>query len=220
MKIDIDKLIECKFPLEAYLVCWCLYNEDVNFIYKYISNVSNVSDNIYNYLLFNKYIEYSGNTIPILNTEKGTSSNGFIGGVDIKKILLTDKFAKEFMGIIINKNLNFDECFQQLREYYPIKAGNSERRLQGNIDKCKKLYQFTIMKNGKIDEQLHNIILQCINFEINLRTKNRSLEYFQALATWLSKKTWELYKEEVQVLVKEIGWVDKNRSDELKEDRL
>ncbi len=197
VKIDIDKLIECDLSFDEYFLLLYLYNEDMDSIFKYF-----VGDNKLDLLTFRKLVV------------NGWIEDSLTFNDELGNLKLTDKFAKEFMGIIINKNLNFDECFQQLREYYPIKAGNSERRLQGNIDKCKKLYQFTIMKNGKIDEQLHNIILQCINFEINLRTKNRSLEYFQLLATWLGQRTWELYKEDVQVLVKEIGWVDKNRSDE------
>jgi len=203
MQVNIDKLLKLKIPLEAYFILWCIYNEEVDALANYINNNKSIPINIYELLSNDNWLIFTGETNDLNNVE------------------LTDKFAKEFLGIInYNGTLTFDDAFQQLRDHFPIKAGNSERRLQGNPEKCKNLYKSIIIKNGRIDEALHSLILQCVNYEINLRTKAKSLEYFKLMTTWLNQREWELYKLEVEEIIRKDGFIDKNGSDELREDRL
>ena len=206
MEVNIEKLIKHCLSLEGYFILFSLYNEEETLLENYVKKVNKIPSHIFNKLVEDGWLLYSGDIVK--------------PSYDLTNIELTNRFSKDILCVIENKNLTFDQCFQQLREHFPIKAGNSGRRLQGDLARCTNLYKTTIVKNGRIDEELHSVILQCINFEINLRTKNRSSEYFQLLATWLSQKTWELYKEDVENLIKKNGFVDKNGSDELKEDRL
>ncbi len=195
MEVNIEKLLKHCLSLEGYFICYSLYNEQETLLENYVRKVNKIPSHIFNKLVTDGWLLYSGNTIkPDYNLDN---------------IELTNRFSKDILCVIENKNLTFDECFQQLREHFPIKAGNSERRLHGDLTRCKNLYKTTIIKNGRINEELHSVILQCINFEINLKTKNRSLDYFQLLATWLSQKTWELYKSDVEELIKRNGFVDK-----------
>ena len=197
MEVNLEKLISLSLSLEGFLVLYCLYNEEEANLLKYIVKVNKIPSLIFNKLVSDGWLIYSGDMVkPDYN---------------LNNIELTDRFSKEIMEIQPNKvSLSFDECFQQLREHYPIKAGNSERRLHGDLTRCKNLYKTTIVKNGKINEELHSVILQCINFEVNLKTKSRSLDYFQLLATWLSQRTWELYIKDVEELIRKNGFVDKN----------
>lgn len=198
MEINIDKLIKAKLPLEAYIILSCIYNEEQDKLYNYINNVSKTPLNTFEFLIKEKYI--------ISNGIKSVTNIL----IEIENCELTDKFPKEFLGITKSKGtLIFDEAFQQLRDHFPIKAGCSERRLQGNIEKCKNLYRIIIVKNGKLNDELHSVILQCINYEINLRTKARSLEYFKLMTTWLNQREWELYIDEVESIIKKEGFVDK-----------
>ncbi len=196
MEVNLEKLIKYSLNIEGFLVLYCIYNEKEVELVKYITKINKIPLLVFNNLVKDGWLLYSGDKVKL--------------DYNLTNIELTDRFSKEIMGIQPNKaSLTFDECFQQLREHFPIKAGNSDRRLHGDLARCKNLYKTTIVKNGRINEELHSVILQCINFEINLRTKNRSLEYFQLLATWLSQRTWELYKSDVEELIRKNGFVDK-----------
>jgi len=198
MEVNIERLIKFSLSIEGYFICYCLYNEKEDELLRYITKVNKIPSNVFDQLIGGEWITYSGKD----------------GKYTVDNIELTERFSRDILMIIPHKNMSFDECFQQLREHYPIIAGNSGRRLHGDLARCINLYKTTIVKNGRINDELHSVILQCVNFEINLRTKNKSLDYFQLLATWLSQKTWELYKDDVENLIKKNGFVDKNRDND------
>ena len=50
--------------------------------------------------------------------------------ISVEDLKITDKFSREVLKIPNVKNITFDDAFNQLRDTFPIKAGNSERRLQ------------------------------------------------------------------------------------------
>lgn len=184
-------------PLYSYFICICLYNEEQDILVSYINQVDKIFTKDFLFLIDNGYIE----DVPDNNSIK------------IEDLILTSKFKSDVLGIADVKNITFDVAFEQLREHYPIKAGNTERRLHGDINRCKVLYKNAITKNGRIDEELHSVILQCINYEIMIRSKSRSLDYFQLLATWLQQQTYNLYIKDVNDLIKNKGFVDKPNFD-------
>lgn len=193
MKEVIERCLLHKIDLYAYMVLHLLYNEEPEKIVQYCINVDKISTRSFLWLIDNNYLE----------EVKDRKS------IEINDLILTDKFSSEILKITNTRNITFDVAFEQLREHFPTKAGNSERRLQGNIDKCKNLYKNIIIKNEKIDEELHSVILQCINYEIKIRTKGRNLDYFQLLETWIRQKTWQLYYDDVIEIIKKRGSVDK-----------
>lgn len=184
-------------PIYSYFICICLYNEEQDILVSYINQVDKIYTKDFLFLIDNGYIEDVPDNISI----------------KIEDLILTSKFKSDVLGIADVKNITFDVAFEQLREHYPIKAGNTERRLHGDINRCKALYKNAITKNGRIDEELHSVILQCINYEIMIRSKSRSLDYFQLLATWLQQQTYNLYIKDVNDLIKNKGFVDKPNFD-------
>lgn len=194
MNIDVDKLIEFKLPLDAWLILICLHNEEQDILKNYVTNVNKIPTKIFKDLINEGWLKTSA------KDDTFTLDN----------ISITDKFGKEILGISNVSGVTFAEAFEQLRDHYPSQAGKSERRLKGNVARCKTLYQNIITKNGVIDEELHSMILQCINYEIKIRTKNRSLDYFQMLATWLQQRTWEVYLKDVEEEIKKNGSVSKD----------
>lgn len=193
MKEIIDKCLLHRINLYSYFILYCLYYEEEELLTQYCLKIDRIDTNNFTSLIKEGYLEK-------VKDEKV---------ITLEDLVLTDKFKTEVLKVSDTKNITFDQAFEQLREHYPSKAGNSERRLQGDVERCKRLYQNIIVKNGKMDESLHSVILQCINFEINLRTKNRSLEYFQMLATWLQQKTYTLYIDDVERIIKNKGTVEK-----------
>lgn len=193
MKEIIDKCLLHKINLYSYFILHCLYNEEHDVLVNYCINVDKINTKDFIWLIDNGYLE----------EVKDRKS------IAIDDLVLTDKFKTEVLKIVNTKGVTFDEAFEQLREHFPTKAGNSERRLQGDVPKCRALYQRTIVKNGKVDEELHSVILQCINYEINVKTKSRSLEYFKLLETWLRKEEWRLYYDDVIEVIKKNGAINK-----------
>ncbi len=200
----IERCIFSGINLYGYFILNSLYNEEGDKIIRYCTSVDKILTKDFLWLVDGGYLEPLKNRDVIL----------------IEDLILTDKFSSEILKITNTRGITFDVAFEQLRDYYPSKAGNSERRLQSGIDKCKVYYKNIIVKNGRLDEELHSVILQCINYEIKIRTKARSLEYFKLLTTWLNQKEYEVYYDEVIELIKKEGSVDPSSNDELSEDRL
>ena len=188
----IKRCINHKVPFVSYMILHLLYNEEQDVLVNYCINVSKIETKEFLWLIDNKYLEEVKNRDLII----------------VEDLVLTDKFSSEILKITNTKNITFDVAFDQLRNHFPSKAGNSERRLQGDPPRCKRLYQNIIMKNDKIDVELHSMILQCINYEINVKTKSRSLEYFKLLTTWLQQKEYELYIKDVEEVIKKNGSVN------------
>ncbi len=190
----IERCIKYRINLYQYFILNSLYNEEGYKIVDYCINVDKIPTKDFLYLIDNGYLEEVKDRKLI----------------EINDLILTDKFASEILKIANTKNITFDVAFNQLREHFPTKAGYSERRLQGEVERCKRLYKSTIVKNGKLDEELHSVILQCINYEVRVKTKSRSMEYFKLLATWLSKEEWRLYYDDVVEIIKKEGSVGGN----------
>lgn len=111
---------------------------------------------------------------------------------------ITDKCKKIFSNNlqIQEENSNFVEYLNELYNTYP-KVING-RRLIVEKDTCKKLYKSIINPKGDIiDVELHNLILKCIKYEIEERTKSGNLAYIWQLPRYLRHKNWEVYMEEV-----------------------
>lgn len=187
----IEKCINHGINLYSFLILHCLYNDEQELLVNYVKGVDRIETKNFLWLIDNGYLEEVKNRSLI----------------EINDLILTDKFASEILKMANTRGVTFEQAFDQLRDHFPVKAGNSERRLQGDLERCKRLYKTTIVKNGKLDEELHSVILQCINYEIQMKTKSRSLEYFKLLATWLSKEEWRLYYDDVIEIIKKNGSV-------------
>lgn len=196
MKEVVERCLSHKIDLYAYMVLYLLYNEESEKIVEYCISVDKINTKSFLWLIDNGYLEEVKNRKLI----------------EISDLILTDKFSSEILKITNTKNITFKQAFEQLRDHYPTKAGNSERRLQGQVDKCKVYYKNIIVKNGILDEELHSVILQCINYEIKMKTKSRSLEYFKLLTSWLNQREYELYYDDVIDIIKKNGAVDKGNS--------
>jgi hypothetical protein len=194
MEVNIDKLISSKLSLEGYFILWCLYNEESGKLTGYCNaSEYKIPTRVFEQLVKDEYIEFKG--------EKDFT---------LDNMVLTDKFKTDVLGLKDLKATSFDVAFQQLREHYPTVTPNG-RRLHQDVERCKKLYKNVICPLGKVDEELHSMILQCINFILNQKRKDRSLDYLQMLPTFLSQKNWESVMSDVDALIKKNGFVEKKR---------
>lgn len=194
MEVNIERLIEGKMNLEGYFVCWALYNNEENLLERYCKAITNkIPTSIFKTLVNDGYLIFNGEgeTFTLTNIE------------------LTDKFKLEILKLKDAPiGISFDQAFEQLREHYPTKRPNGSR-LHQNLERCRKLYEKAVVGPlGRVDEELHATILQCVNFTVNEKMKTRSLDYLQLLPTYLEQKNWEPVMEDVVNLIKKEGYVE------------
>lgn len=195
MEVNIEKLIELKLSLEGYFVLWSLYNEQGACLSRYCkSSIHKIPTRVFEQLVDEKYIDFKGDK-----------------DFTLDNMTLTDRFKLEVLGLKDLKATSFDVAFQQLRECYPTRTP-SDRRLHQDVDRCKRLYKNIICPLGVVDEELHSVILQCINYIVNQATKAKKLDYLQMLPTFLSQKNWETVKDDVEALILKNGFVDKKKN--------
>ncbi len=192
MEVNVEKLIELKLDISGYFILWCLYNDEGSLLERYCrSSEYKIPTKVFENLVKEKYIEFKGDK-----------------DFTLDNMILTDKFKLEVLGLKDLQATTFDIAFQQLREHYPTKTPNG-RRLHQDVERCKRLYRSIICPVNKIvDEELHSIILQCVNFIINQKKKTKSEEYYQLLSTFLQQRNWESVKEDVEELIKKNGFVE------------
>lgn len=194
MEVNINKLIGLKIPVEGFMIMHLLYNEEKEILLSYTKNVKQIPIQVFLDLVNRGYL-----------TNSSKDNN-----ITIDDIELTDKYKFEVLKVPNVAGLSFQQAFDQLREYYPSKVGDpggGVRRLQSDIERCKKLYKLAVLVNGEVDEEIHGFILQCIRFEVEERKKGRNLQYMQMLPTYLSKKSWELVSDDVKNLLSKKGTV-------------
>lgn len=209
MEVDINRLIGLGLTIQEYMILYLLYNDNKDILDSYMNNIEYITMNTLQSLADRGYLTY------------------FEAGIDRDRLdyfELTDKFKTEVLKIPkVNNNISFEEAFEQLREHFPTKVtspNGAVRRLQSDIDRCKKLYKKTIVfSDGTIDLESHKFILQCIDFEVNERRKGKNEAYWQLLPTYLNQRGWELVEDDVEKLLKDKGTII-NTSEDYIEDRL
>jgi len=200
MEVDINRLIGLGLTIQEYMILYLMYNDNQDVLDSYSNNVENLVEN---------------NNIYVNLHMKGYLDN---------YCHLTDKFKHEVLKVPkVDNNITFEEAFEQLREHYPTKVigpNRGVRRLQSDIDRCKKLYKKIIIDNyGDIDIKKHQFILQCIDFEVIERKRGKNEAYWQLLPTYLNQRGWELVEEDVKKLIEKNGTII-NTSEDYVEDRL
>lgn len=206
MEVDINRLIGLGLSIEEYMILYLLHNDNRDILDSYNNNIGFGEDRYLSDIL--EDLDIKGY---ITNNEEGES-------------VCTDKFSKEVLKIPqVNSNITFEEAFEQLREHYPTKVigpNRGVRRLQSDIDRCKKLYKKIIIDNyGDIDIKKHQFILQCVDFEVIERKRGKNEAYWQLLPTYLNQRGWELVEEDVKKLMEKNGTII-NTSEDYVEDRL
>ncbi len=111
-----------------------------------------------------------------------------------------------FKSPIVDINIEFEDYFKELRDTYPNKVpaeNGSNRRLQGDINRCKKLYYKILIDKSFIDKDLHNNIIKAIKKQYLEYERGKRLVYFQNLVTYLHQQNYEAYLEDMNEELKE-----------------
>jgi hypothetical protein len=112
------------------------------------------------------------------------------GIIPLKEIIITEDFDN-----IISNGDNFEEFYN----LYPTKVNRPNGQvdyLRVNKNKCKIRYKRLVNNNL----MKHDHIMDCLKYEIEKRTKQNNMAYFQRMYNYLISENWKKYEEELQEL--------------------
>ncbi len=161
-----------------------LYINDYSLLMRYVKKCGKISTGLFRTLILKGYLE---------NVEDDDFNQ--------ESLKLTNKFEITFIKSV-NK-VDFDTCFIEFWSMYPakVKEGLSERYLRIDKEVCKNLYKKIIIDKNSVDLEKHNLVIQCLKYEVNKKKKSGDMLYMRNSATWLRNKSWEPYKDEVEKLI-------------------
>jgi len=184
LKQLINEIIKSKLGFEGYFVLYCVFHKEKDLIYEYVSKCKKINTEIFRQLESNGYL--------LIDDPEQTNK------ITFELLSLTEKGfdfiqSNDQMTEVINLPIS-DSNFEGFRKFYPtvVKDGLKERRLQGNVKRCKSLYDKLLM------ETTHDILCKCAELYHNKHKKSGDAIYMQNLETWLNKRTYQLYVDDIE----------------------
>lgn len=121
---------------------------------------------------------------------------------------ITEKFYQLFMN-------DKTQIIKDIKDTYPKQTPSGKRKgLQASQAKWIPKY-LNIVKNNM---KLHQLIIDCIKFEVADREANGQMEYMPLLSTYINERRWETYEEDVVKLLEKgeiIEQVNNNNVDDI-----
>lgn len=180
MKIDVERMIDLKLTIEGILILDCLYTHNKDLLVTYITSISKIPQKVFDGLVADGWL---------------TSTDTYI--FTLEGIKLTDKYQVEYIREAQMEEIPFKDAFDALRIKYPKKTSDG-RRLHSDLARCKTLYRKAITVRGRVSAKKHEMILDCLQLELNDRKKTHKSDYLQGLPAWLYQKNWEIYEDDLQ----------------------
>lgn len=89
------------------------------------------------------------------------------------------------------------DFFDELLDHYPtsvIRPGGNRDFLRTNLKNCRAIYK-RITKEKKL---IHDHIVRCLDYEVNLKKQDGSIAYMKKLINWLNGREWEAYEQALE----------------------
>lgn len=185
--VSFEFLLEKELSLDCWFILYCLSTNKRELLIEYTEKCSKIKTVHFETLANRGYLILRDKSNITLNSIRLTEAG---------KALILDNNKED---------ITFEECYQQLRDTYPIKVPGENgtwRRLHGDLARCKKLYKRILTTNEGIDQQMHKSVLKAICVQINEYTKAKKLPFMQNLVTYLHQQNYLQYfdvEEEKQV---------------------
>jgi hypothetical protein len=145
------------------------------------------------YLILQKLIKTTGfvnkESITDLLSKKYVISNEYFNLNDFNSTIRFLSITDKFKSILPVKN---NDPFQDILNLYPTKTlrpdGNTDY-LKTGIKKCNTKYNNIIKRNPS----KHELIVEALKYELNIRKKENTLKFMKRLPKWISDEEWEVF---------------------------
>jgi len=123
---------------------------------------------------------------------------------EVKELLQRSFFVSDSTGVyltqkseeIFNTREELQKLFKTIWDLYPKKSPNGRLLRPLSVDSQIGTTAFRKLKKHLINYKTYNEIINGLKSEINIRTRNRTLNYMQHINTWINKQEWESYVDE------------------------
>lgn len=185
-EIDIKTLLESKLGFEAYFILYCIHTKDKDLITTYTLNCKKINTEIFNQLEKDDYLNISKRLDEHIHFEYLSLATR---GHALFTVISTSQVEKQF---------------GEFRTFYPmrVKEGLRSRPLQGNLAKCKKLYEKLLM------ETTHDVLCKTAQLYTTEMHKSGNQMFMQALEAWLFQKNYQIYADEASKPIVENNFTD------------
>ncbi len=180
-QIDINKIIENKIGLEAYLILYSLYTNNKQIITNYTQSCKKINTEIFRKLEEDNFI---------------TINNEVDEKIYYELLSLTEHGSELVQGCLhqgAKKHSHIlENNFEEFRKSYPliVKNGINTRRLHTDLKRSKSSYDKLLL------ETTHDILCKSAKLYHNEMIKSGSEYYMQNLSTWLNQANYKQYLEE------------------------
>lgn len=174
-EFSINTVLESKLGFEAYFVLCCVHSKNKQLINNYTANCNKIDTKVFRKLQLDGFLD--------IKDHEGDS-------IYFDLLSLTSKGEAFFEN---HKTFDLEKQFGEFRLHYPmrVKEGFRSRPLQGNLSKCKKLYEKLLL------ETTHDILCKCAELYTNEKFKSGDQIFMQSLEAWLFQKNYQIYLNEI-----------------------
>ncbi len=171
--IDLEKIISSSLTIEQFIFLTLLDTKNVSLVRKYLSSLKT----------------------PILsnvNQLKELIERKLVHQIDHDNYLFQNfKVTEEFHQLFNNNKI---ETLQELKAVYPKQTPSGKRKgLQADQAKWGPKYLNIVKNNPK----LHELIINCIKYEVADREASGQMEFMPMLSTYINNRRWEVFEEDV-----------------------
>jgi len=176
-EVDISILISNNITVKEYLFCKMIQNENAHLLLKYMK-IDPIDISWIDNLISRGWIKGNANQITSLS--------------------VTPKFKN------IGKHLYHEDMFDEFYKLYPAKVIRPEGGygyLRTDKKNCKLRYD-RITKGKRLT---HDLIMDALRKEIEIRTKKNTLKFFKSMPNWLKSEEWQTT---LEILADEVSMGD------------
>ena len=172
VEVDINTLMYNKLSANQYIFCYLLYRKAYDTLNAYLTaygftNFEQEIEQLIQIGLLSRF-EYANR----LDIKGYTVTNNCLNILNGTNIDLFDEFLAEYPNKVLRKEGNVDF-------------------LKTNIAKCRAKYKGIV--KGK--HHVHEHILDCLRYELNVKQASDSMKYMKKLPNWLEAEEWKTYED-------------------------
>ncbi len=173
LQVDVESLIKNRVTIDQFLITQLIFEKNYDLLSKYLElySIEDLKSLFINLVRVGLVDNYNG-----------------INEFDINKLVVKPSFSKV---------LAQGDFFDELVQVYPasvIRPDGVKDYLRTDLNRCRKIY--AKITGGK--HIIHQNILECLQFEIALRRKERNLGYLKRLPKWLVSEEWKIYEQRIK----------------------
>jgi len=160
--INVDTLIKHKITANQFLIAYLISKENLHLLHLYIESNKGYNKADLEALVKARFIH---------NSNKGKD-------FDLSKISVRPKFEN-----LIAVGDHFDELIALFPKRVRRTSGSNDY-LRTDLNRCRKLYN----KITKGRRQVHDHIMDCLRYELEVRRLENSYAYMKRIPKWLSSE--------------------------------